>query len=254
MELYFMLADFLIQKNLPFNEIEDLVGFNKNINKKFHPTIIQKASLSSTKMVGIITKCIAGDMREEIFKDLSQSPFSLILDETSDLVGGIYLALHVRYISHKENKILTKLLAIQQLHSDTTGAALFEKVREVFPSSLNLDKNLIAICTDNASKMVNTGVMNLYSRLKAEIPHLIHIRDLCHIYNLIIEDALNEAFPHFAIQFIRKILAHLSSAQRRAKLIETQRELGISNPKGMLQFKEIRWSNLLDFTKRIIDL
>jgi len=254
MELYFLLADFLIQNHLPFNATENLLKLIKSISMNFDPKLVQKASLSSTTMTNIITKCIAKDMKEELYSHLAQSPFSLIIDETSDLLGGTYLAIHVKYIHPKEQKITTKLISILQLQSETTGAAIFAKIREAFPSSLKLDNNLIALCTDNASKLIENGNLNLYNRLKAQIPHLIHIRDLCHIYNLIIEKALDEAFPYYVRQFLRQVSAHFSTAQRRAKLIEVQIELGISEPKGMLQFKEIRWNNLLDLSKRIIDL
>ena len=128
------------------------------------------------------------------------------------------------------------------MQSETTGAVIFEKIRENFPSSLGLDMNLIALWTDNACKLIESGNKNLYNRMKSHIPHLIHIRDLCHLYNLIIDDALEQAFPYYALQFIRHVSSHFSTAQRRARLIETQVDLGITNPKGMLQFKKIRWN------------
>ena len=80
-----------------------------------------------------------------------------------------------------------------------------------------LKSNFIA---DNGSNMISSrgesidpngaGVVN---RLVKDNPNLIFVRDLCHLYNLIIEEAM-ETMPLYIVEFIRKICAYFNKGHR----------------------------------------
>ena len=96
-------------------------------------------------------------------------------------------------------------LSIIELGSITTGEELYKLVKEeIFSAYPSLKKKIIGICTDNHRAMISSKDAGLSNRIMAEIPHVVHVRDLCHCYNLIIEDAL-QAFPNFVLQFIKKL-------------------------------------------------
>jgi len=110
-----------------------LLNLIKTISINFNPQLIQQASLSATTMTNIVTKCIAGEIREEIYNHLAHSPFSLILDESSDLLGGTYLTLHVKYLNKKEQKITTKLVSIYNCKVKQQGLLYLRRSGRIFP-------------------------------------------------------------------------------------------------------------------------
>ena len=49
-------------------------------------------------------------LRSNIIEELTKSLFSLLIDASSDIYGGKYLAVLARYISEEEDSIVTKHL------------------------------------------------------------------------------------------------------------------------------------------------
>ena len=107
-------------------------------------------------------------------------------DGSSDLYGGKYLAVLVRFIDQEKLTIKTKLLNIIELGSVTTGEMLFNKImKPIFEGEPSLKQNVVGLCTDNEAKMISSKNQGLANRLIEEIPHLVHVRDIPHCYNLI---------------------------------------------------------------------
>jgi len=114
--------------------------------------------------------------------------------------------------------------------------------------------------TDNGTNMISNkelkvdptgkGVVN---RIFKENPSLVFIRDMCHVYNLIVEKALEE-FPYYIIEFVKKLCAYCNVGSRNIKLKEIQRKAGIKEPLEMMSYCPTRWESLLNCTERTLYL
>ena len=206
-----------------------------------------------------MSKCIGATLKQRIFDDLKASTFSILIDGSSDLYGGKYLAVLVRYLGVSDELPITKLVSILEIQSESTGEALYQKVAEEFKDK-DIKQNIVAICTDNEQTMISSkgSVVNpkgkgLANRLVNDLTHVIHIRDRCHLYNLICEDAL-KTFPVYILHFVKKVCAHFSSAQRSNSLREIQIAAGEKTPLSILRYVDIRWESLVQCSERILKL
>jgi len=79
-----------------------------------------------------------------------------MMDVSSDVHGGKYLAIFVRYANFKEGNIATKLLKVIELGYTHTGEALYNLLKEeIFKHHPITRNNLIGISTDNGSNMIS---------------------------------------------------------------------------------------------------
>ena len=62
----------------------------------------------------------------------------------------------------------------------------------------------------------------MVNQLKGYVSRLVHVRDICHCLNLVIEDALKN-IPAYILQFIKKICSHFTPGQRKSKLKEGEK-------------------------------
>jgi len=62
--------------------------------------------------------------------DLSETPYSLLIDASSEIFGGKYLALMVRYLKMEEEGIETKFLSIVELGASGTGEVFYNIINE----------------------------------------------------------------------------------------------------------------------------
>ena len=256
--LYLELARFVIQNHLPFESAEPLLEFIKHLSSKYDSILIERSHISRYSITEIIKTCIGDVLREQIVHEMETSPYSLLIDGSSDILGGKFLCVMVRYLQKNEEFPTTKLLSILDIGTVSTGESFHKQVKELYIHNSNLRNNLIAVCTDNGSNLisykdieVNIAGQGLVNRMKKELPHIVHIRDSCHAFNLIIDKAL-ENLPVYITQFIKKISSHFSSSQRRCIFKEIQLREGEKSPLGVLSYVESRWESLCLCTERII--
>ena len=187
-------------------------------NKPLHTTEERKEFLPMSRdmeanfyLDGIIKDCIGETLKEQIYKDMERSPYSLLIDGSSDIYGQKFLGVLVRYLNNEQDTPTTKLLEIIEAGSVSTGEFLYGEVRKIYSANTKLQNKLISICTDNGSNLISSkGIevdpkgLGLVNRIKQELPHLVHVRDACHVLNLVIEEALTE-FPMYIMYFIKGI-------------------------------------------------
>lgn len=143
--------------------------------------------LGRTKCSAIIKNVLAPYFTKELKKDVGDRPFSVLIDESTDVGVIKHLGFAIRYYSVNkkriENLFLT-LVTIEKCDAETLAQAVKDVIKQ-FDLPL---QNLIGIGVDNAAVMVgiHTGV---YTRLKAEIPGLILIPCVCHSLQLAISEA-----------------------------------------------------------------
>ena len=201
-ELYLELAKFIVDNHLPFGSVEFLLNFIKRIVSNYEESLLQRAHIGRTTLTKVVSECIGGTLKQKLLEELKNSPFSIMIDASSDIYKGKYLAILVRYLSNSEYLPVTKLVSIIEIGSESTGEVLYKKIsEEFFTENEDLKQNILGICSDNESTMISSrdNVVNpkgkgVANRLINDMNHVIHVRDRCHLYNLICEDAL-KTFP-----------------------------------------------------------
>lgn len=260
-ELVFDLAEFMITKHLPFNSAPDILDFAKKLSKKYSAAVLENTKTSSTTMTRVVRYCIGSTFKEKIFSCLEQSPFSILLDNSSDIYGDNYMAILVRYFHNFRKPPITRLLAVVEIGASSTGASLLELVQEeMFNNDYNIINNIVGICTDGGSNMISTQGSGLSNRLQTFLPALIHVKDLCHAYNGIAKEA-TKCVPKFAVDFVKEVCGYINkSTQRQAAfrdfMLEKKKNDRSFNPNHLEEapeFKEIRWlslSNVANFVSK----
>ena len=252
-DFLFDVCKFLITKHMPFNSAPDILEFVQQVCFKYNPEVIKRAHTSSTSITQIIKHCVGNTFKEKVFEDLKQNPFSLLIDCTSGLYGDSYMAILARYSNKFTDGPTVKLIGVIELGGSSTGEALFEKIQEeVFDNDLSFLDNLIAICTDSGSNMFSSKGSGLTNRLQTLNPNIIHIKDLCHAYHNIAEEA-TQAFPKYIIDFVKDACNFINrSSQRITQFKEYQLQKrknkllssSTSESQEIPSFKDIRWLSL----------
>ena len=260
-KLYLDITNFVISNHLPFESASEVLKFSQYVSSNYHEDLVNRAHLSSTTLTKIVRKCIGDSLRKRLVSDLLETPYSLLIDASSEIFGGKYLVIMVRYLKMEEELIETKLLSIIELGASSTGEIFYKLINEeVINLDAKMKQNLLTISTDGGSNMVSSkgpevdkngqGVVN---RLTKDNPSLIFVGDMCHLLNLIVEEALQQ-FPAYITQFIKKLCAYFNAGQRGSKLREIQINAGVKEPLEVLSYKSIRWESLLYCVERVLKL
>ncbi|EFN81622.1 Zinc finger MYM-type protein 1, partial [Harpegnathos saltator] len=137
--------------------------------------------LHRTKCSLLIKKVIAPTLLNDLLHDLKNCPYSLLIDENTDVGTVKYLCICVRYFSKKTQKILVCFLGLIEIER-ASAECLYTKLKE-FLTNLGLHLiNIIGIGTDGANNLC--GQRNsLYIKLKEDNPNIQLIRCICHSLN-----------------------------------------------------------------------
>ena len=252
--LRFQFTAFVLQNAFSFSFVEDLVRFCKELFLKYDVEDLQSFSLSRKTASEITKKCIGGYLKEKVFKELEQFPFSLAVDESSDIFGDAYLAITVKML--KENSIQTKLISVIELSDSKTGKALYDLVKsELFSGEEGRIRGskCVGICTDKGSNMLSKK-KGLANRLKQDFPHFYLAHDLSHKYSLIASHA-SKIFPTILIKMIKDISKHFGySTQNLARLEKIQFASNVPKEKvrTMIRYTDTRWFYSVKCGRRIL--
>ena len=108
--------------------------------------------LHRTKCTALLKKVIAPYFQKELINDMKDTPFSIILDESTDIACIKHLCVCVRYFSKSAGKIISQFCGLVEV-SDSTAEALYQHVQDFF-TAINIDLgNCIAIGTDGAANL-----------------------------------------------------------------------------------------------------
>ena len=189
-KFYLDLAQFIVTNHLPFDSASPLLKFCQHIVSTYDEQLIERSHTSPTTMSRIIRDCMGETLKSKVLKDLEDHPFALLMDASTDIYGGKYFAVLARYIDNDQEMITTKLLAVLELKTASTGEEFYNLVEEnIFSKNPAIRKNFIALCTDNGSSMISShghevdpngkGIVNRFIK---DNDKLIFVRDMCHVF------------------------------------------------------------------------
>lgn len=148
-------------------------------------------------------------------EDIGNSPFSIILDESTDIGTNKYMAFCVRYYSHSSSNMITNFLGFVEIEKAT--AVILKDLFFNFLKKSNLNiNNLISIGTDGASNLCGKN-KSLFTLLRDEVPilNLQLIKCVCHSLNICAANACSElpSSLEFLIRESRSWFSHSSLRQ-----------------------------------------
>lgn len=208
--------------------------------------------LHRTKCSKLILNVIAPAYLKELIDDIGLKPYSIILDESTDIGTHKYMAFCVRYHSVALCDMVTDFLGFVEIEKATA-----EVLRDVFLDFLvqsKLDvKNLIGIGTDGASNLCGKN-KSLFTLLKEIVPDLQLIKCICHSLNICSAHACEElpSSLEFLVREIRNWFSHSSLRQLIYKSLFEALYDGKTPPK-LLQLSTTRWIAWYSCIKSILE-
>lgn len=216
-----------------------------------HQREIDKVQLHRTKCTAVIKNVLASHFIEVLKQDIKDQPYSLLIDESTDIAVQKYLGLVIIYYSKAQQKIVSTYLDLAELHECNAEGIVSAIKKTLKRFDLKLE-NFMGIGTDNASVMV--GVNNgVFAQLKAEVPHLILVRCLCHSLQLAVSAAAKQFLPRnleFLIRETYDWFARSSSRQSVYKELYKAMNDG-HKPLKIVQACQTRWLSIESAVSRI---
>lgn len=187
-----------------------------------------------------------------LIEDIGKMPYSLILDESTDIATGKMLGIVVQYVSLEKECIVSTFLSLETLQ-DGTAASITNAVNSLV-LKVGLDpKKCIGIGTDNASVMVGTlnGVHKKLESLWGK--KLILVRCTCHSIQLAVSEA-TKILPRnleFMIKEIYNWFSH--STLKQQQYVQLFKTIRGEDPLKILNTCDTRWLSIYSALERIVD-
>lgn len=208
--------------------------------------------LHRSKCSKIITKILNPALIDELRDEIGDQPFSIIVDESTDIGKEKYMAYCICYYNKKLQKLCTDFLGLQMVESCTAEnlVAYFRSFMDECKLDLN---NLIALATDGASNLC--GVNNsLFALLKQQYPHLQLIRCVCHSLSLCASKSAEElpSSLEFLLRETRNWFSHSTLRQKFYEKLYSSLNNG-ELPLKLTQLSATRWLAYYNAIKTNLD-
>lgn len=155
---------------------------------------LEHVRLHRTKCSKLISTVVSPALLNELVQHVGNSPFALIVDESTDVSVSKFMGLCIRFYSRKEESMVTDFLGIVEV-TKCTGEILAEALLEYLYKIGLPPKNIFAIGTDGAPNMC--GVNNsFHTHLKNKVPGLQLIKCVCHSLDKCAQYAFREMPDH----------------------------------------------------------
>ncbi|KAF9417162.1 hypothetical protein HW555_005673 [Spodoptera exigua] len=238
---------FLAHHNLSFSLIDDLIPFLKNTFTDSNT--IKSISLGRTKATNTIKTVLGPILTQELIDKLKKTPFSIIMDETTDISVKKQCALAVIYYDEVDC-VRTQFLDIYEVKSGKAEDLCNSLLTWLEDRQIPL-KNFVGFASDTTNSMVGEH-HSVFSHLKQKVPHIACIKCSCHMIHLVASKACLK-LPRSVEDFLRSIGAHFSrSTKRQNKLKEFQDFFGVDIHK-ILSPATTRWLSLEACVNRTLE-
>ena len=177
---YLEFVSFCISQQLSFCQVESIGKFLQNAYKDKKLKFLSSFNFDGRFMSKIVQDCSRPIIESDIKEKLANSPFSLIIDN-STFVGSNICALKVKYLDQvwqeelrsEITTVKNKIIASSDLDERSDGKTLKEIVENKLLNHKRIKKNLIGLAHDNASSLTSEDI-GLASLLK---------KDDCHFFD-----------------------------------------------------------------------
>ncbi len=183
--------------------------------------------MKRTKCQALVKNILAPFFQGDLLEDLKNAPFSLLVDEATDLSVKKLLGVSVIYYSKKMKKIVTTYLNLIELES-ADACGLEEAVEKVLLKWEVKEGNFVGLGTDGASVMVGER-RSLQKLLKDKFPGLVHVKCSCHSIDLAAKEAVKKSMPshlEYMLKESHNWFAH--SSLRQSNFAQMVEKIGVA--------------------------
>ncbi|KOB71310.1 Uncharacterized protein OBRU01_13944 [Operophtera brumata] len=207
--------------------------------------------LHHTKCTGLITNIISPCMLAELLHDIGDSPYSMIIDESTSIDTKKMLCMIVRYYSQTSKKLVTTFYRLLEIEG---GDA--DSLTDAFKKQLAMDgldiKKLIGIGVDGANVMVGEH-HSFRSILKESLPHLTTVKCVSHSLHLAAEHAC-KVLPSHLEYIVREVHNWFScSTKRQIEYALLHETLVGKKPLKIDKLSGTRWLARIGAITKILD-
>ena len=197
-------------------------------------------------------------IQNKLLKRLTNTPFSISVDEGSIKSRIGYCSIYARFFSSDEDtQTTTRLIGLIKMGENSTGEEICNKILKFLFSGPDGEERLkccLEISSNGASNMISKLDKGAATRLKAENPHMVVVHDFCHALNLVLKDSL-KTFPNSYLTIIDDITSYFArSAQRTARLRRIAKRDFNNKNLMILRHVKTRWSSLQESLQRILEM
>lgn len=252
------LTSFLAEHNISINSVDHL----SEICKEIFPdsNIANKLSLKRTKATRVLED-IAKVSQTQIYDDLKENKFSMIIDETTDISTCKSCAIVVKFFNQRTGKIETKFLDLLSVYNDienvreetsgSTGDHLFQMINDYFVKHNIPIKNLIGFAADGTSNIMGPH-NSLTSRLRVVAPGITVLKCICHSVHLCASNAA-KTLPRVCEDLIRNIYTYFSHSAKRKNEFQDFQSFCDVKPHKLLHVAQTRWLSLHMAVNRVLE-
>ncbi|XP_074026139.1 zinc finger protein 862-like isoform X2 [Leptinotarsa decemlineata] len=201
---------------------------------------LKNIKLHRTKCSMLIKNVLAPLMREALIEEIGNYPYSIIIDESTDLSTQKVLCIMLRFFSHTTKQVVTtfyRIIKIIECDAKSLHQAIINQLKK---DGLKIE-NMIGIGVDGANIMVGKH-NSVTALLKRDLPDLIVVKCVSHSLHLCAEKAA-ESLPRQLEFLVRETHNWFSYSPKRLDYYKTLYESMNYNkdPKKIPGLSGTRW-------------
>ncbi|KAK4021343.1 hypothetical protein OUZ56_003260 [Daphnia magna] len=220
----------IAEKNLSFNLIDWLIP---TLKASFPDRLIlEKVMMSRTKCGSVMRFGIGSYLISTLVETLNSTPWSLFIDETTDVSVSAALAIVAQFYSAKDKRLMVSLIEIANC-CDATAIGITDTVFEVFEKVGLKTSMLLGFCADTCNAMFGAH-HSVATILREKIQFIVTVKCNCQMSHLCSQKASLE-LPKICEDVVRGTCTHFSRGPKRReafkqfqKLVECEEHMLIS--------------------------
>ena len=240
------LCNLMVNLNLPLQDVEPLLNFTKKYISR--TSVIKESKINRHKASDIIINEIQFYLKENLEASLVKYPFSIMLDESSDLSKKKFLAIMTQYFDPNQG-VITQLHSFKECSIDASADALFKIVKDNILDK-GFSKNLIGYVSDGAPVM-NGPYNSVLSRLHEYYPKIWYLYCMTHALHLVACKA-SSAIPVDVEKFVKKTFKFFKNSPKRVAQSNDLIENMQLDVKKLLKPVVTRWLSIQQAVERLL--
>ncbi|KAK3910199.1 Zinc finger protein 862 [Frankliniella fusca] len=245
------LAAFFADNNVAFLAADQLL----RVQKRAFPDskIVQSMTLGHDKCSAIVKNVIASVETEELVRELRETGFSILLDESTDKGNDKAMCVVTIHISKQTGKPTLRLLELLDLDPKDCSA---EKLWTAFTECLDRHQipvtNVLGMASDSAAVFVGCN-NSFWTRLKAVCPWAILLPCVCHSVAKVSKNACAK-LPLHVEEHLRLVSTYMNDSPKRSSELREFQAFYEEKLKKMLKPSGTRWLVLQHCVDRYLEL